>query len=266
MATGGDSPPLHHQGSVEPATAPRRAIPLAVAALAFGVFAAIAAAVSDGLTQGADAWGLLAFRNPVDLAHPLGPAWLQASGRDFTGLGSNGVMAALVLAGSGLLAFARRRPAALFLATSFLGALALDTAIKHWVGRPRPELVPHAARVFTASFPSGHATVSSAACLAAALLLLRARTRARLQDVCPRGNGGVRRGHRGEPALSRVALADGRGGRLGVGGVLDLRMLGDHNEPAALWKFRGSTRAAKRGQASWRRLIAVGPGQQILRS
>ncbi len=176
MATGGDSPPLHHQGSVEPATAPRRAIPLAVAALAFGVFAAIAAAVSDGLTQGADAWGLLAFRNPVDLAHPLGPAWLQASGRDFTGLGSNGVMAALVLAGSGLLAFARRRPAALFLATSFLGALALDTAIKHWVGRPRPELVPHAARVFTASFPSGHATVSSAACLAAALLLLRART------------------------------------------------------------------------------------------
>lgn len=175
-ATGGDSPPLHHQGSGKPAKPPGRAVPLAAAALTFGVFAAIAAAVSSGLTQGADAWGLIAFRNPADLANPLGPAWLQASGRDFSGLGSNGVMAALVLAGSGLLAFARRRRAALFLANSFLGALALNTAIKHWVGRPRPELVPHAARVFTASFPSGHATVTSATCLAAALLLLRARS------------------------------------------------------------------------------------------
>jgi len=160
---------------VEPGTARGRAISLAAAALAFGVFAAITVAVSAGLTQGADAWGLLAFRSPTDLAQPLGPAWLQASGRDFTGLGSIGVMAALVFAGSGLLAFARRRLGAVYLASSFLGALALEIAIKHWVGRPRPDLVPHAARVFTAAFPNGHATVTSATCLAASLLLLRAR-------------------------------------------------------------------------------------------
>lgn len=151
------------------------AVPLAVASLASAVFLAIAVAVSMGLTRGFDAWGLLALRDPADAARPFGPAWLQETGRDFTGLGSNGVLAAFVLAGSGFLALARRRAGAVFLLASFWGALALETAVKHWYGRPRPDLVPHAARVFTASFPSGHATVSAAACLAAALLLAWAR-------------------------------------------------------------------------------------------
>lgn len=122
-----------------------------------------------------DAWGLLALRDPADTAQPFGPAWLQEAGRDFTALGSNGALGALVLAGSGLLALARRRVAALFLLASFWGALASEAAVKHWYGRPRPQLVPHAARVFTTSFPSGHATVSAAVGLAAALLLGRTR-------------------------------------------------------------------------------------------
>lgn len=151
------------------------AIPLAAAAIAAVIFLAIAAAVSAGLTQGFDAWGLLAMRNPADASQPFGPAWLQETGRDFTALGSNGVLAALVLAGSGFLALARRRAGALFLLTSFWGALVLETVVKHWYARPRPDLVPHAARVFTASFPSGHASVSAAACLASALLLAHLR-------------------------------------------------------------------------------------------
>lgn len=99
----------------------------------------------------------------------------RRAGRDFTALGSNGALGALVLAGSGLLALARRRVAALFLLASFWGALASEAAVKHWYGRPRPQLVPPAARVFTTSFPSGHATVSGAVGLAAALLLARTR-------------------------------------------------------------------------------------------
>lgn len=146
-------------------------VPLAVAALAFGVFMWIAVAVSTGLARGFDAWVLLALRNPADASQPFGPAWMQETGRDFTALGSNGVLGALVLAGSGLLALAHRRAAALFLLASFWGALVLETVFKHWYGRPRPELVPHATRVFTTSFPSGHATVSAAVCLALVLLL-----------------------------------------------------------------------------------------------
>ena len=150
-------------------------VPLAVAGLAFSAFLFIAVAVSSDLAGGFDTWGLLALRDPADVSHPFGPAWLQETGRDFTGLGSNGVLAALVLAGSGFLALACQRAGALFLLASFWGALTLETMVKHWYGRPRPELVPHAARVFTASFPSGHAAVSAAACVAVALLLARAR-------------------------------------------------------------------------------------------
>lgn len=147
----------------------------AVAALAFGAFLLIALAVAIGLTQEFDAWVLLALRDPGDASQPFGPAWLQETGRDFTALGSNGVLGFLVLAASGCLALARQRGGALFLLASFWGALLLETAVKHWYGRLRPELVPHATRVFTASFPSGHATVTAAACLASALLLAQVR-------------------------------------------------------------------------------------------
>ena len=148
---------------------------LLLAAVAFAAFLAITSAVAAGSVHAFDVAGLYALRNHTDAAKPFGPAWLQETGRDFTALGSNGVLSALVLAGSGLLALARRRDGAAFLLASFCGALGLDIAAKHWIERPRPDLVPHAARVFTSSFPSSHATVSSAACLAAALLVAQAR-------------------------------------------------------------------------------------------
>ena len=154
--------------------APHRG-PLIVGAIAICIFLAILAAVSAGLTQGLDAAILLALRDPADLSRQLGPGWLQASGRDFTALGSNGVVGALVLVGAGLLALARERRASLFLLATLGGALVLQGLVKHWVGRPRPDVVPHTARVFTSSFPSSHATISAAITIAAAILLARAR-------------------------------------------------------------------------------------------
>lgn len=159
---------------VLPRTSDRGAA-LLLAAVAFAAFLAIASAVSTGAIHAFDVTGLYALRDPADAAKPLGPAWLQETGRDFTALGSNGVLSALVLAGSGLLALARQRAGAAFLLASFCGGLGLDIVAKHWIERPRPDLVPHAARVFTSSFPSSHATVSAATCLAVALLLAQAR-------------------------------------------------------------------------------------------
>lgn len=157
-----------------PRTGERSAV-LLLAAVAFAAFLAVASAVAAGSLHAFDVAGLYALRDPADAAKPFGPAWLQETGRDFTALGSNGVLSALVLAGSGLLALARRRYEAAFLLASFCGALGLDIAAKRWIERPRPDLVPHAARVFTSSFPSSHATVSAAACLAAFLLLAQVR-------------------------------------------------------------------------------------------
>lgn len=148
---------------------------LVLAAMALAAFLVIASIFTAGSIHAFDVAGLYALREPSDTAKPLGPAWVQETGRDFTALGSNGVLSALVLAGSGFLVLARRHAKAAFLFVSFSGALGLDMATKHWIERPRPDLVPHAARVFTSSFPSSHATVSAAACLAAALLLMQVR-------------------------------------------------------------------------------------------
>ncbi|MDT7953179.1 MAG: phosphatase PAP2 family protein [Acetobacteraceae bacterium] len=148
--------------------------PLTLAFLSLCLFLGLAISVHAGWTHRFDEAGLLAFRRAGDPSNPMGPGWLQASGRDFTALGSNGVVGALVLATARLLALARQRGSSLFLLAAFAGALALQGVAKLVVGRPRPELLPHAARVFTTSFPSSHATVSAAIALAGAVLLARA--------------------------------------------------------------------------------------------
>ena len=160
---------------------PERTLGLSVGALAFTIFLVIAVAIALGLTHGFDAAALLALRDPADPSRPFGPAWLQETARDFTALGSNGVLTALTAAGAGLLSLARRRTAALFLLASFWGALIAGSAAKLLFERPRPELVPHAARVFTTSFPSSHATVSAAAGLAVAMILAEARPERRFR-------------------------------------------------------------------------------------
>lgn len=139
------------------------------------IFVVVAAAMATGASDRWDTSVLLAFRIPGDPTRPLGPAWLQETARDFTALGSNGVLGVLVIAGSGYLALVRQRMAATLLLLSFAGVLAAETVLKLGFNRPRPDVVPHAARVFTASFPSAHATNSAAVLAAVALLLIAAR-------------------------------------------------------------------------------------------
>ncbi len=53
------------------------------------------------------------------------------------------------------------------------GGVLLSTGLKAGFAWPRPELVPHAVSVYTASFPSGHAMMSAVVYLTLGVLLAR---------------------------------------------------------------------------------------------
>jgi undecaprenyl-diphosphatase len=156
---------------------------LCVAVLSGGVwgFVALADEVTEGDTETVDESLLLALRNPADLSDPIGPGWVEEMGRDFTALGGVGVLVLITLGALGYLLLAGRYRAALFAAIAVPGGILLSTVMKLGFDRPRPDLVPHEAMVYTASFPSGHSMMSAVTYLTLAALLTRVQPALRLK-------------------------------------------------------------------------------------
>lgn len=152
-----------------------RSFAIAVAALATSLFGflKIAEDVLEGETRAFDEAILLAFRTAGDLSRPVGPAWLQEMVRDFTALGSTGVLTIVTLGAVAYLAVVGKRHAAGLVLVAVVGGVLVSSALKLGFGRPRPDLVPHSVEVFTNSFPSGHAMMSAVVYLTLGDLLAR---------------------------------------------------------------------------------------------
>jgi undecaprenyl-diphosphatase len=143
-------------------------------------FGLLAEEVLEGDTSGFDRVVLMALRSGGNPSDPIGPAWLEEMGRDVTALGSFAFLGFVSVAAVGYLLIARRRSFALLVAAAVLGGELISTALKMGFDRPRPD-IPHAARVFTASFPSGHAMLAAITFLTLGALLARAQTDPRLK-------------------------------------------------------------------------------------
>jgi undecaprenyl-diphosphatase len=146
---------------------------IAVAAVAAGVlaFLTIGSSVLNGGFREADESILLALRNPADLADPVGPIWFEELVRDLTALGSTAILTLIVLAVAGFLYLSgQHRKAAAVVVWSAAGTV-LSHMTKLGFARPRPELVPHGAEVYTHSFPSGHAMLSAVIYLTLGVLI-----------------------------------------------------------------------------------------------
>lgn len=154
---------------IEPLTLIALAVP---SAILFG-FAKLGGAVGRGSTGAFDEAVILAMRTPGNLADPIGPAWFQEMVRDFTALGSTGVLTLMVLATAGFLAMTGKGHAALFVLLSVGGGVLISETMKWAYDRPRPALVPHGAEVYSASFPSGHSMMSAVVYLTLGALLAR---------------------------------------------------------------------------------------------
>jgi undecaprenyl-diphosphatase len=67
----------------------------------------------------------------------------------------------------------RKARAAILVLVSVVGGTLLSQTMKFAFARPRPDLVPHGAEVYTASFPSGHSMMSAIVYLTLGALLAR---------------------------------------------------------------------------------------------
>jgi len=136
-------------------------------------FIELADEVREGETHAIDSQLLLALRDPQNPANPLGPSWLEESARDITGLGGYAILTLITLATWVYLMMTRRQGAALLVLVAIVGGMLISTGLKMGFERPRPDLVPHATRIYTASFPSGHAMMSAITYLTLSALLAR---------------------------------------------------------------------------------------------
>jgi len=152
---------------------PMSLIALAVPAAVLFAFAKLGNAVGRGSTRGFDEAVILAMRAPDDRADPVGPLWFEEMMRDFTALGSTGVLTLMVLAIAGFLAMTRKGYAALLVLVSVGGGVLISETLKWVYDRPRPDLVPHGAEVYSASFPSGHSMMAAVVYLTLGALLAR---------------------------------------------------------------------------------------------
>lgn len=144
-----------------------------VAAVLLFAFAVLADEVTEGDTRAFDERVLLALRAAGDPADPIGPRWFEEMMRDFTAIGGTGVLVLMVMAVAGFLTLTGKGHAALAIIVAVCGGTLVSQTMKWAYARPRPELVPHGAEVYTASFPSGHAMMSAIVYLTLGAMLAR---------------------------------------------------------------------------------------------
>lgn len=157
---------------------------LALLLVAFGGllgFVEILGEVGEGDVAVLDRSILLWFRDPADLARPVGPPWLEIAFTELTALGGTTVLTLITALVVLYLLIDRKPAAAAFVVVSIGGGTLIGYGLKLLVQRPRPDVVAHLVDVHTASFPSGHAMMSAVTYITLAALLARVQARRRMR-------------------------------------------------------------------------------------
>lgn len=124
-------------------------------------FVLIAGEVTEGDTHALDVRILQALRSAEDPGTLRGPRWLGETTRDLTALGGYPVLIMMTLGVTGYLFLSGHGLTARFVLTAVVGGWAVSYGLKSFFDRPRPDIVPHLAVVYSSSFPSGHSIMSA---------------------------------------------------------------------------------------------------------
>lgn len=142
-----------------------------ISAGALWIFVKLASNVMSGDSHALDSNILLALRTSDDVGVPIGGHFILIAMRDITALGGVTVLTLVSAAVLAYLMLRAQRATAVFLAIAILGGQILAGFAKNGFSRPRPDLVPHAVEVASASFPSGHSMMAAVTYLSLAVTL-----------------------------------------------------------------------------------------------
>ena len=116
-----------------------------------------------------------------DPGRPWGPWWLKEAAADLTSLGGISVLTLFALIARGFMLIQGKRLSALLLVVGLAGGVALSEGLKALFERDRPPLEFQAVETLNASFPSGHALLSTVFYLTLGVMLTRAFPRKRMK-------------------------------------------------------------------------------------
>lgn len=152
---------------------------LFIVALGVMIFVEVADDMTEADGQAFD-HAVLAWLQPV-AGEPRGPWWLKEAAADLTSLGGISVLALFAVIAFAFLLIQRKRLSALLLVVGLAGGVALSEGLKAMFQRERPPAVFQAVDTLNASFPSGHALLSTVFYLTLGVMLTRAFPRGRLK-------------------------------------------------------------------------------------
>lgn len=112
---------------------------------------------------------------------PRGPWWLHEAAADLTSLGGISVLTLFAVIAFAFLLIQRKRLSAALLVIGLTGGVALSEGLKALFERARPPAAFQAVETLNASFPSGHALLSTVFYLTLGVMLTRAFPRKRLK-------------------------------------------------------------------------------------
>lgn len=155
----------------------------AILAICLGVWvvAKLSSEIREGESLSFDANILRALRQGDDPQRLRGPAWVESMVRDVTALGGVIVLLLVVGAVCGFLILIDHKHMMWLVLASTLGAVAINSTLKHVIDRPRPTVVPKLTDVRSESFPSGHSAMSAAVYLTLGGLLAQTVRQRRLK-------------------------------------------------------------------------------------
>lgn len=155
---------------------------LLVIAVALMTFAEVADDMTEADGQAFDWMVLLAMRPDAnDPTHLWGPWWLHEAAADLTSLGGIAVLSLLAIVAVGFLLIQRKRLSAALLVLGLAGGVILSEGLKAVFERERPPVEYQAVETLNASFPSGHALLSTVFYLTLGVMLTRAFPQKRLK-------------------------------------------------------------------------------------